>query len=84
MFDSIIILNDFDSTSSSVSKEPDPNKKPNKLKVFYKKIKTYIIKNKPVFRFMKIYININALFKLIADVIIICTIPSNAIMYYRL
>ena len=79
MFDSIIILNDFDdlkSVSVKTDKKLDKKKK-TKFKLFLRKVKIYMIKSKPVLKFMKIYINCNAVFKLIVNVFLLCTVPSN-------
>ena len=79
MFDSIIILSDFDD-SKSVSVKTDKKmnkKKKTKFKLFLRKVKIYMIKSKPVLKFMKIYINFNVVFKLIVNVFLLCTVPSN-------
>jgi len=79
MFDSIVILSDFDDSKSvSVKTVKKLNKKKKtKFKLFLRKVKIYMIKSKPVLKFMKIYINCNAVFKLFVNVFLICTIPSN-------
>ena len=80
MFDSIIILSDFDDKSKSGFVQPEKKrnkKKKTKFKLFLRKVKIYMIKSKPVLKFMKIYINCNAVFKLIVNVFLLCTVPSN-------
>ena len=79
MFDSIVILSDFDDSKSvSVKTVKKLNKKKKtKFKLFLRKVKIYMIKSKPVLKFMKIYINCNAVFKLIVNVFLLCTVPSN-------
>ena len=78
MFDSIIILSDFDDTKSSVQTDKKLNKKKKtKFKLFLRKVKIYMIKSKHVLKFMKIYINCNAVFKLFVNVFLLCTVPSN-------
>jgi hypothetical protein len=55
--------------------------KPKKFKILYDKIKICIKKNKPTIKFIKIYLNVQSVIKLMWDIFIITSFSNTGIIY---